>query len=63
MYESSWELGTLGVVIRHLRVNFRPLKVDFGHEKYILALCDLSLTFERVIYLKCVVLGLLASIL
>ena len=56
-------MKALGVVIRHLRVNFRPLKVDFGYEKLILALCDMSLGFEREIYLKFVVLGLLVSIL
>ena len=53
----------MGVVIRNFRVNFRSLKVDFGHEKLILALCDLSLGFEREIYLKFGVLGLLVSIL
>ena len=57
------KLGTLGVVFRHMRVNFRPLQVDFGNQKLILALCDLSKGFEREIYLKFVVLGLLASIL
>ena len=52
-------MGTLEVVIRHLRVKFRPLEVDFEHEKLVLALCDLSLGFEREIYLKYGVLGLL----
>ena len=52
-------MGTLEVVIRHLRVKFRPLEVDFEHEKLVLALRDLSLGFEREIYLKYGLLSLL----
>ena len=52
----------MGFDIRHLRVNFRSLKADFGHEKLILALCDLSLGFEREIILKFGVLCLLGML-
>ena len=52
-------LGILAVVIRPLRVNYRPLGVDFGLEKLILELCDLSFGSGSEIYLKFVVVGLL----